>query len=82
MMNFPTLVAHQDVVVLMENVASHSFASFAFANTFGLKAKKGNGDQVLADGHINSMLRIQHICRKHKLSYYSHDMQYIDLKSA
>jgi hypothetical protein len=36
MMNFPTLVAHQDVVVLMENVASHSFASFAFANTFGL----------------------------------------------
>ena len=42
MMNFSTPVAHQDAVVLMDNVASHSFASFAFANSFGLKAKKDN----------------------------------------
>ena len=49
MMNFSTPVAHQDAVVLMDNVASHSFASFAFANTFRLKAKKDNNTLVLGN---------------------------------
>ena len=53
-------------VVLMNDVASHCFVSFAFANTFGLQVKKGsstlvlgNDDQVPTGGHVKVHVKIQ-----------------------
>jgi hypothetical protein len=50
----------------MDSVASRCFVSYAFANTFKLKVKKGNnamvsgnGDQVPMDNHIKVHVRIQ-----------------------
>ena len=48
--------------VLMDTATSHCFVSYA--NTIGLKVKKGNntlvlgnGDQVPIDGHINDKIK-------------------------
>lgn len=58
MMNFSKQVVQYNAYILMDSVASHCFVRYAFANTFGLKIKKGsialvlgNDDQVPLDAH-------------------------------
>lgn len=66
MMNFSRQVVQYNAYILMGNVASHCYVSSAFANTFGLKIKKGintmvlgNCDQVPIGGHIKVHVKIQ-----------------------
>ena len=66
MMNFSGQVVQYNAYILMGSVASHCYVSSTFANTFGLKVKKGinivvlgNGDQVPIDGHIKVHVKIQ-----------------------
>lgn len=70
-MKFLGQVAHHDAHVLTDIVASPCFLSFAFANNFGLKVKKGsytlvlgNGDQVPTGRHIETCVRYNNIILK------------------
>lgn len=68
MMDFSWQIAHHDIVVLMNSVASRWFVGFSFAKTFGLKVKEGsstlvlgNDDQVHTDMHIKVHVKTRNI---------------------